>query len=131
MQLAGEVLDVGLGDHGWVHMVLDGKVLSGQAKGIIPDGEKDIVAVHPLLSGDDVHCGVGTGVTDVETCTGGIGELHQAVELGLALDEVLGLIGLFFLPLLLPFLLNGTKIILHLKSRLYIIVCRFKKYIEM
>ena len=107
-------------------MVLDGKVLGGQAEGVIPDGEEDIVAVHPLLSGDDVHSGVGTRVTHVEARTGGIGELHQAVELGLALDEVLGLIGLFFLPLLLPFLLNGAEIILHLKSRLYIIVYRFK-----
>ena len=130
MQLAGEVLDVGLGDYGRVHMVLDGKVLGGQPEGVIPDGEEDIVAVHPLLSGDDVHSGVGTGVTHVEACTGGIGKLHQAVELGLALDEVLGLIGLFFLPLLLPFLLNGAEIILHLKSRLYIIVYRFKNTLK-
>ena len=62
-------------------MVLDSEVLRGQAEGVIPNGEEDVIAVHTLFPGYYIHGGVGPGVAYVEAVAGGIGELHQAVEL--------------------------------------------------
>ena len=96
-------------------VVLDGEVLGGQAEGVVADGEQDVIAVHPLLPGDDVHGGVGPGMPHVEPGGGGIGKLHQTVELGLAGAAVLAGEGLFVLPSGLPLLLNGGKIVLQCK----------------
>ena len=112
-QLAGEVGDVLLGDDGRVDVVLDGVVLRGQAEGVKPDGEQDVVALHALFPGDDVHGGKGPGMTHVQALAGGIGELDQPVELG-ALVPGDGGIGLGLLPPLLPLFLNGGKIVLHM-----------------
>ena len=49
----------------------------------------------------------------VEALTGGIGELDEAVELLPGLVPGDGGEGLFLQPLLLPFLFNGCKIVLH------------------
>ena len=95
-------------------MILDGIVLGGQTKGIEAHGEQDVHAVHALLAGNHVHRGIGTGVADVQTIAGGIRELHQTVELGLGGVAVVAGEGFFFLPLGLPLLFNGGKIILHL-----------------
>ena len=112
-QLAGEVGDVLLGDDGRVDVVLDGVVLRGQAEGVKPDGEQNVVALHALFPGDDVHGGKGPGMTHVQALTGGIGELDEPVELG-ALVPGDGGIGLGLLPPLLPLFLNGGKIVLHM-----------------
>ena len=113
MKLLGEVGDVLLGDDGGMDVVLDGVVLRGQAKGIKADGEQHVVTLHPLLAADDVHGGEGTGVAHMEALTGGIGELDEAVELLPGLVPGDGGEGLFLQPLLLPFLFNGCKIVLH------------------
>ena len=76
VELPGEVFDVLLGDNGGVDVVLDGEVLGGQAEGVVADGQQDIVPVHPLLPGDDVHGGVGPGMSHVKARPGGVGELH-------------------------------------------------------
>ena len=115
MELPGEVFDVLLGDNGGVDVVLDGEVLGGQAEGVVADGEQDVIAVHPLLPGDDVHGGVGPGMAHVQARSGWIGKLHQAVELGLAGVAVLAGEGFFILPFGLPLLLNGGKIVLQCK----------------
>ena len=60
-----------------------------------------------------VHGGEGTGVAHMEALTGGIGELDEAVELLPGLVPGDGGEGLFLQPLLLPFLFNGCKIVLH------------------
>ena len=93
-------------------MVLDGVVLRGQAEGIEADGVQDVVALHALFTGDDVHGREGPGVAHMEALTGGVGELDEAVELG-ALVPGDGGVGLGLLPPLLPLLFNGGKIILH------------------
>jgi hypothetical protein len=49
----------------------------------------------------------------MEACGTGIGELDEAVELGTALITGDGSIGLADLPVILPFLLNGRKIVMH------------------
>ena len=60
-ELFGEMGDVVFGDHGGMDVVFDGVVLGGEAEGIEAHGEKDVVAVHALFAGDDVHGGVGRG----------------------------------------------------------------------
>ena len=112
MELLAEVLDVVVGHLGGVDVVLNGVVLCGQAEGVIADGEQDVVALHPLLPADDVHGGEGPGVAHVEPLAGGVGELHQRIELGL-LAVVRGLVGSLFLPLLLPFGLDACEIVLQ------------------
>ena len=114
VELPGEVFDVLLGDDGGGDVVFDGEVLGGQAEGIVADGQQDIVAVHPLLPGDHVHGGVGPGVAHMEPGGGGIGELHQAVELGPGIAVFAGE-GLFVLPAGLPLLFDGGKIVLQSK----------------
>ena len=119
-QLLAEVMDVVLRHLGRVDVHLDGVVLCGQTERIIADGEQHIVTVHALLAGDDIHCGIGTGVTHMETLSGGIGELHQTVPLLAGGVTGHGVEGIGLLPALLPFLLNGGKIVLHFLSRFLI-----------
>ena len=113
VELPGEVFNVLLGNHRGVDVIFDGKVLGGQTKGVVPDGEQYVVAVHPLLPGDDVHSGIGPGVAHMEARSGGVGKLHQPVELGLAGVPGLAGKGFLILPSGLPLLLNGGKIVLQ------------------
>ena len=102
-----------MGHLGRMDVVLHGVVFRGQAEGVIANGEEHVVALHPLFPADDVHGGEGTGVAHMEALTGGIGELDEAVELLPGLVPGDGGEGLFLQPLLLPFLFNGCKIVLH------------------
>ena len=117
LELTGEVLDVLLGDDGGMDVVLDGKVLRRQAEGIKADGVEDIIALHALLAADDVHRREGARMADMQASGGGIRELDEAVELG-ALVARHGGVGLFLLPLCLPFFLNRCEIVLHGSSPL-------------
>ena len=89
---------------------LDGVVLRGQAEGVEAHGEQDVVALHAALAGDDLQAGVGLDVAHVHACAGGIGELHQAVELGLGV-VLRGLEGLFRRPAGLPLGLDDFGIV--------------------
>ena len=115
LQLAGEVFDVVLRHHSRMDVVLDGVVLRGQAEGVKADGEQDVVALHPLFAGDDVHGGKGPGMTHMQALSGGIGELDKSVELG-ALVAGDGGVGLGLFPVGLPLLFNGRKIVIHAAS---------------
>ena len=121
LELTGEVLDVLLRDDGGMDVVLDGKVLRRQAEGVKADGVQDIVALHALFAADDVHRRERARVADVQTRGGGVREFDQAVELG-ALVPRHGGVGLYLLPLVLPFFLNGCEIVLHGSSPLCEIV---------
>ena len=114
MQLLGEVGNVVLRHLGRVNVVFDGVVLRGQAEGVKADGEQDVIAVHALLPGHHVHGGGGPGMAHVQAVARGIGELHQAVELGLGGVAGLAGEGLFVLPASLPLLFNGGEIVLQL-----------------
>ena len=118
LKLAGEVLDVFLGDHGGVNMVFDGEVLRGQTEGIEADGEEDIIALHALFAGDHIQRREGAGMTHMEARRGGVRELDEAVKLFTGLVAGDGAIGLGFFPIVLPFFLNGRKIVLHTVSPL-------------
>ena len=111
-QLAGEVGDILPGDNGRMDVILDGVVLRGQAEGVKADGEQDVIALHALFAGDDVHGGKGPGMAHMQALAGGIGELDEPIKLG-ALVPGNGGIGLGLLPPLLPLFLNGGKIVLH------------------
>ena len=114
LQLLGEVGDVVAGHLGRMDVVLDGKVLGGQTEGVKAHGEQDVITVHALLAGDDVHSGVGTGMADMQTVAGGVGELYQTVELGLVGVTVGAGKGLLLIPLGLPLLFNGGEIVLQI-----------------
>ena len=93
-------------------VVLDGEILGRKTESVKADGEKDVVAVHPLLAGDDVNGREGARMTHMKTCGGGIRELDQTVKLRLVAAGDGG-VGLGLLPSVLPFLFNCGKIIFH------------------
>ena len=111
--VSSEVLDIVLRHLGGVDVVLDGVILRGQTERVKPNGEEDVIAVHPLLPSHHIHGGIGPGVADVEAVAGGIGELHQTVKLGPVCLSGVGGKGPFLQPLCLPLLLNGGKIVLQ------------------
>ena len=120
-ELAGEVFDVPLGDDGRMDVVLDGEVLRRQAESVEADRVQDIIALHPLFAADDVHRGERARMADVQARGRGVRELDKAVELGLFVAGDGG-VGLGLLPLFLPFLLDGCKIVFHNKLLCLIIL---------
>ena len=112
LELAGEILDVLLRDDGGMDVVLDGKVLRRQTEGVKADGIEDVVALHPLLAADDVHCRKGARMADVQSGGGRVRELDEPVEFRSRIAGHGG-VGLFLFPLVLPFFLNGCEIVLH------------------
>ena len=120
-ELAGEVFDVPLGDDGRMDVVLDGEVLRRQAESVEADRVQDIIALHPLFAADDVHRGERARMADVQARGRGVRELDKAVELGLFVAGDSG-VGLGLLPLFLPFLLDGCKIVFHNKLLCLIIL---------
>ena len=93
-------------------LVLDGEVLCGQTECVPAHREQHVIALESALSGHDIHSGVGTGVTDVESLSGGVGELYQCVELrsGIVVFSVERLV---LVPIFLPLAFNGGKIVTH------------------
>ena len=123
LKLLCEVGNVIAGNICGMEMVLYRIVFGGQTECIIADGEKNIVAVHTALSGNNVHSGVGAGMSNVETCGGRIRELNESVELGLitAGDSFIALV---LKPVLLPFLFDRGKIVFHVTSSFFIFSVR-------
>ena len=93
-------------------MVLDGVVLRRQAEGVIAHGEQHVLALHAVLARDDVHGRIGAGMADVQTGTGRVREFGQRIEF-LRVAAGPGGIELLFIPDLMPFGLDGGKIVLH------------------
>ena len=93
-------------------MVLDGIVLRRQAEGVIADGKKNVVALHPLAAADDIHRRERTRMADMQSLSGRIRELDQAVKLRLVRAGD-GAAALMLDPVFLPFLFNFCVIVLH------------------
>ncbi|MPM50822.1 hypothetical protein SDC9_97566 [bioreactor metagenome] len=91
----------------------DGIVFRGQTEGVEPDGEQNVIPLHPLFAADDVHGGIGPGMANVQSLPRGVGKLDQAVELRPGHVAVDSGEGLFLQPLCLPFLFDAGKIIFH------------------
>ena len=111
-ELAGEFFNVSVGQLTGMDARLDGGILGGQTEGVKANGEQDVVALHPSLAADDLQTRVGLDVAHVHTHARGVGELYEAVELGLV-TVILGTEDFGVVPTLLPFCFNGGKIVLH------------------
>ena len=81
-------------------MVFDSVVFGGKTEGVPTDGVENVVALHSLLTGNYVKSGIRSGMTDVESLSGGVGELYQCEILGLGI-----VCGSFKSLLVSPFLL--------------------------
>ena len=112
VELLFKVGNVLLCHNGRMHMVLDGIVLRRQAEGVITDGEKNVVALHPLAAADDIHRRERTRMADMQSLSGRIRELDQAVKLRLVRAGD-GAAALMLDPVFLPFLFNFCVIVLH------------------
>ena len=112
VELLFKVGNVLLCYNGRMHMVLDGIVLRRQAEGVIADGEKNVVALHPLAAADDIHRRERTRMADMQSLSGRIRELDQAVKLRLVRAGD-GAAALMLDPVFLPFLFNFCVIVLH------------------
>ena len=64
-------------------MFLMAKFSVGSTESVPAHREQHVVALESALSGYDIHSSVGARMTDVESLTGGVGELYQRVELRL------------------------------------------------
>ena len=115
-KLTLEVFNIVLCNYCRMNVVLDSKVLGGQAEGVIAHGEQNVEVLHTLLAANNIHCREGTGMADMQALCRRIGELDQAEELLAALIAGDSSIGLLLQPLVLPFLFNGCKIVLHYDS---------------
>ena len=111
-ELAAEAVYILLGDNGRMNVVLDGEILGGQRESVPEHRIKHIVALHTTLAADDVKGSVRTGMSYVQTRARRIGEFHQRVKFGLGM-VYLGVKTAAFLPFVLPFFLNGGKIVFH------------------
>ncbi len=114
LELARKVGDVVAGHDGRMDVILNGKVLGREAEGVIADGENDIVPVHALFARDDIHGREGPRMADMQAGSAGVRKLNQTVKLRTRVAGNGG-VGLFLFPDVLPFFLNGSKIIFHNK----------------
>ena len=85
---------------GRVDVALHGGVLGRQTKGVEPDGEQDVVALHPHQAGPRIGWGHGVPVPHVEVARR-VGEHGEGVVLG-AVPIDAGPIEAVGLPALLP-----------------------------
>ena len=97
-------------------VIFDGIVLRGQTEGVVAHREKDILALHAVLSRNGVHRGIGPRVPDMQAHARGIGKLNERVEF-LFIRARLGAVEVLFLPTLMPFGFNRRKIVFHLILR--------------
>ena len=112
VQLLAVALDVLLRRHRRVLSGLDGILLGGQSVGIVAHGVEDVEALLALVARVDVAGDVAQRVADVQTCSRGIGEHVEDVEL-LTCWVLRHLVGLMVPPVLLPFLFDLSEIVFH------------------
>mgnify|MGYP006932547698 CR=1 FL=1 len=93
-------------------MILDRIVLGRKPECIPADREQYVVALKPSLAADYLKARISLDMTYVHTCAGGVGELYQRVELRLGV-VVFCVERLVFVPVFLPLVFNGGKIITH------------------
>ena len=107
LELAAEVVDVGLGGDAGMLAGLDGVLLGGETEGVPTHGVEDIESVHALVATDDVGGGVSFGVADVEASAAGVRKHVEDEVFGLGGIEAVfagtcGAVGLLVGPALLP-----------------------------
>ena len=110
LQLLAETRHIVMCDLCGVDPRLDGIVLRRQAERVVADGEEHVIALHAALSRNDVHCGERARMADVQSLSGWIGKLDQAVEFRLVM-RALRFKAALVRPALLPFQLNVFRVI--------------------
>ena len=110
LQLFPEMVNVLLGYGCRMHLILDRIVFRRQTEGIPADGEKHVVPFHAALPGNNVHGGIGAGMSYVQPLSGRIRELNQSVKLRLGI-VVRGFKSVGFFPDFLPLGLNPFGVI--------------------
>ena len=91
----------------------NGVLLGGQTEGVIAHGVQHVVALHPLHPGHDVRSRVTLGMARVQTHAGRVREHIQHIILGLGEIPDIRVEGVVFLPVLVPFSFNSSKIVVH------------------
>ena len=111
-QLISETVYVAFGNDCGVDFMLDSVVFGRQTESVPAHREQYVVTLHTAFSSDNIHCGVGARVTDVQTVARRIRKLNKRVifRLGIVVFCVERAV---FVPIFLPFAFNGGKIIFH------------------
>ena len=118
LELADHVFDVAFGGDPRVHVVLDGVLLGGQAKGVEAHGVQHVEPAHAAVAAGDVGGDEAQGVAHVQPHPAGIGEHVQHVVLGLGGVEVRvagvgGAEGFGVGPAGLPLGFDGLEVVFH------------------
>ena len=100
LELAGHVLDVGVGPLLGMRLVVDRRVLGGQTEGVEAQGKEDVLALHPLPTGGNVGRRHGEPVADVQVAAG-VGQ-HREEVIRLARVVVVDPVEAVDLPALAP-----------------------------
>ena len=123
LQLALEAGHV-LGGHDFrVDVVFQGIVLGRQTKSIPAHRVQDIIAALTLFACHNIQRGIAAGVANMQAGRRRVREFYQCIELGFGMVD-LSMEGVFILPYLLPFGLNGLEIIFH-KASLPTEICAY------
>ena len=93
-----------------MNLMLDGIVFSRQTECIPTHREQNIIAFHSPLSGNDIHCGIRSWVSDVQTLTRWVREFDQCIELRFCII-ILCVERVMLRPIPLPLCFNGSKVI--------------------
>jgi hypothetical protein len=111
-ELRCKFFDVSVCQNTGMGVVFDGGVFGGKTESIKADREKDVIALHSFLSGNNFKTGIRLDMTNVHTCTAGIRELYERIEFRKCM-VFLGFKCVFFVPNLLPSFFDGFEIIRH------------------
>ena len=112
LQLFLHVVDVFVGPLGRMGVVLDRRILGGQAESVPAHGVQDIEALHPLVAGHHIADGVVADMAHVNAARR-VGEHLQEIIFGPAGVFACG-IGLVVKPVAAPFVFDGLEIVFHI-----------------
>ena len=93
----------------------DGILFRGQTESVPAHGMQHVETAHPLETAENIRGGIAFRMPHVETCSAGIREHIQHIKF-LFRGEIFRMESLVFVPVVLPFLFNGCKIVTHSKA---------------
>ena len=111
VQLLAVSIDIRLGGDSRVLSCLNGILLCRQSVGIVAHGMQHIVSAQTFVTGKYVAGYVSERMPNMKSCSRRIRKHIQHIIFGFVV--YLGLIGLVFSPVLLPFLFYLPKIVFH------------------
>ncbi len=113
LQLGAHIVDIGVSPLGRVHMMLDGRVFSGQAEGVPTHGVQHVEALHAFAARHHVAYGIVAHMTHVYVARW-IGKHLQYIIFGLVALVRDGE-GFLLTPAGLPFFFDSLRIIAFLR----------------